>query len=258
MRRPRATVARRLLLLLGALAVSSTGLALALQDRAHARDLERAAVVRLTRTSVAAERLIDAHLKGLAERYAAISRAPELRANLEVEHAPTLAFYAAQLAKQQGAALVLFENRAGRTRASAGDPALSGPARAALQDGAQALLAHDGRLFAAVAVPLETRGRRIGLLLAVEPVAESTLASWSELCGARVSATAATGEEAPGLTRRVRRLDGLELRVHTSLEDERHALDHSRRNLLTGGIGAVALAFGVSVFLAQGLLRPIR
>jgi diguanylate cyclase (GGDEF)-like protein len=258
MRRPRATVARRILLLLGALTASSTGLALALQDRALSGDLERAADVRLTRAANAAGRLIEFHLRGVSERYAAVSRAPELRANLEVAHAPTLAFYAKQLAEQQGAALVLFASAAGRERASAGDPALAGLARAALAGRDQALLAHDGELFAAVAVPLATGGRPVGRLLAVEPIGTPTLASWSQLCGASVSFGAPASDAEPGLVRRVRQVDGLELRVRTSLEDERHALANSRRNLLTGGIGAVALALGAGVFLAEGLVRPIR
>jgi len=263
MRRPRSTVARRILLLLGALTASSTALALALQGRTLARDLERAAEVRLARAATAADRLAASHLDGLSDRYAAISRAPELRANLEVAHAPTLAYYAKQLAEQQGAALVLFTNAAGADRAAAGDAALRGPTRRALESAGQALIAHDGRLYAAVAVSLATRGRAVGRLLAVEAVGEPTLASWSELCGATVSfgalaADAPARAAAPGLERRVREVDGLALRVRIPLDDERTALANARRNLLKGGIGAVALALGAGVFLAEGLVRPIR
>ena len=111
MRGPRTTVARRLLWILCAIAASSTGLALALQQRALSTDLERAADRRLERAVATADRLIDDHLRTLEERFAAISRASEFRANLEVNHAPTLAYYAAQLARQQSAALLLMQGR---------------------------------------------------------------------------------------------------------------------------------------------------
>ena len=80
-RGPRTTVARRLLWILCAIAASSTGLALALQQRALSTDLERAADRRLERAVATADRLIDDHLRTLEERFAAISRASEFRAN---------------------------------------------------------------------------------------------------------------------------------------------------------------------------------
>jgi hypothetical protein len=77
-RGPRTTVARRLLWILCTIAASSTGLALALQQRALSADLERAADRRLQRAVATADRLIDDHLRTLEERFAAISRASEL------------------------------------------------------------------------------------------------------------------------------------------------------------------------------------
>jgi len=257
-RGPRTTVARRLLLILCGIAASSTGIALALQQRALATDLERAASLRLERAASAADRLIESHLRTLAERYAAISKAPEFRANLEVKHGPTLAFYASQLALQQRAALLLFADRGGRVSALAGDRALLSPAQDALKEGESALLAHDGGLFAAAEVPLETRGRLVGHLVAVEAVGEESLAGWSELCGARVAATPSGAGKPPGLDRILRRLGALELRVVASLDEERRALANSRRNQLTAGAIALALAFAASGLLAQGLVRPIR
>src|SRR5262245_57794482 len=257
-RGPRATVARRLLLCLCGLAASSTALALGLQQRALAADLERAASLRLERAAAAAERLIEGHLATLSERYAAISNTPELRANLEVKHAPTLSFHATRLAAQQRAALLLFTDRAGRVSALAGDGALAAPARKALARGGRALLAHSGRLFAAAEVPLATRGRPVGKLVAVEPLDEEILAGWSELCGARVAAAPTGDGGTHGLDRVLRRLGDVELRVTASLEEERRALRNSRRNQLTAGAVALALAFGASVLLAQGLVRPIR
>ncbi len=258
MRGPRTTVARRLLLILCGIAASSTGFALALQQRALAADLERAAGLRLERAASAADRLIESHLRTLAERYAAISKAPEFRANLEVKHGPTLAFYASQLAGQQRAALLLFADRAGRVSALAGDRALLSPAQDGLKEGESALLAHDGGVFAAAKVPLETRRRVVGHLVAVEAVGEEVLAGWSELCGARVATTPSGAGEPPGLDRILRRLGPLELRVVASLDEERRALANSRRNQLTAGAIALALAFAASGLLAQGLVRPIR
>jgi diguanylate cyclase (GGDEF)-like protein len=257
-RAPRATVALRLLLCLCGIAASSTGLALLLQDRALSADLERSAGLRLGRAASAADRLIEGHLRAVAERYAAISKAPEFRANLEVRHRPTLAFYASQLARQQHAALLLFADREGRTRALAGDPDLLSPARESLRDGGHALLAHGGRLFAVAAVPLQTRSRLVGRLLAVEAVAEETVSGWSELCGARVVLAARGDAEEPTLARLVRPLGGVEVRVVASLDEERRALATSRRELLTAGAVALALAFVASGLLAQGLVRPIR
>lgn len=258
MRGPRTTVARRLLWILCAIAASSTGLALALQQRALSADLERAADLRLRRASTTVDRLIEDHLRTLSERYAAISKASEFRANLEVKHGPTLAYYAAQLARQQRAALLLFADRTGRTSSVAGDRELLEPAQAALAEGDRALIAHDGGLFAATAIALETRGRLVGRLVAVEPVAAQTLEGWSELCGARLVATPGAAADPPGLVRVVRRLGALDLRLIASLDEERRALANARRSQLAAGAVALGLAFAASGLLAQGLVRPIR
>jgi diguanylate cyclase (GGDEF)-like protein len=257
-RRPRVTVGLRLLLILCGIAAGSIALALALQHRALSADLERAAGRRLERAAAAADRLIEGQLRTLSERYAAISKAPELRANLEVKHGPTLAFFASQLAKQQHAALLLFADRKGRASAVAGDRKLAPTAQASLGDAGRALLVHEGRLFAAAEVPLETRGRPVGRLVAVEAIGEETLTEWSELCGASVALAAPGDPETPALTRVVRTLGALELRVVASLDEERRALANSRRSLLVAGAIVLALALAASGLLAQGLVRPIR
>jgi diguanylate cyclase (GGDEF)-like protein len=258
MKGPRTTVARRLLWILCGIAASSTLLALALQQRALSADLERAAALRLQRAASAADGLIESHLRTLTERYAAISKAPEFRANLEVKHAPTLAYHASQLARQQRAALLLFADRTGRTSAFAGEQALLPPARAALGEGDAALFAHDGALFAATAIALETRGQPVGHLVAVEPVGDATLAGWSELCGARLAADPPDRSRATGLDRVVRRLGPLDVRVIASLDEERRALANARHSQLTAGAVALGLAFLASGLVAEGLVRPIR
>ncbi len=258
MRRPRATVALRLLLIVCGIAAGSIALALALQHRALSADLERAAGRRLERAASAPDRLIESHLRTLAERYAAISKAPELRANLEVKHGPTLAFYASQLAAQQRAALLLFADRKGRASAVAGDRDLVPPAQASLRDGGRGLFVSEGRLFAVTEVSLETRSRLVGRLVAVEAVGEEILSDWSELCGARVALSAPDDPEEPTLARVVRTLGALDVRVVASLDEERRALANSRRSLLVAGAVTLGLAIAASGLLAQGLVRPIR
>src|SRR5258706_8509846 len=103
--RIRWTVGRRLLLALAGLITFSSAVALWLQDRALARDLERAAAVRLDRAAQAAGTLVAAHQAALEERYRAVSGTPQLRANLEVQHPPTLAYYAGDLQRREGARL---------------------------------------------------------------------------------------------------------------------------------------------------------
>ena len=76
-------VAGRLTLVFCGLVVFSMVVSLLLQGRALDRDLERAARERLARSAQAADRLLREHLLSVAERYAAVSRTPEFRANLE-------------------------------------------------------------------------------------------------------------------------------------------------------------------------------
>jgi len=117
-------VAGRLAVLLGGLAAVSTGLALVLQDRALDQDLRGAARARLANSASVADRLIADHLQSTVTRYAAISRTPELRANLDTHHAPTLNFYASRLLRDQGAMLIAFVGTDGQFLATAGDPRL--------------------------------------------------------------------------------------------------------------------------------------
>src|SRR5882672_10766900 len=114
----------RLIAILAATASFAIALAIVFQDRTLARDLQHAATERLERSAIAANRLVDAHLASVTERYRVISGTPQLRANLEVEDPPTLAHYAADLQKNLGAERVLFLDVHGRTVAVAGDASL--------------------------------------------------------------------------------------------------------------------------------------
>jgi diguanylate cyclase (GGDEF)-like protein/PAS domain S-box-containing protein len=124
--------------------------------------------------------------------------------------------------------------------------------------GEGSFLAHGENLFAIAAVPLRTAIEPIGRLLALEPVSRETLDVWSELCGARVS-FASVEDSHPGALRKVvRQLGNVQIKVTASLQAEQDALANARRNLLTAGALALCLAFSASLFLAQGLVRPIR
>jgi diguanylate cyclase (GGDEF)-like protein/PAS domain S-box-containing protein len=284
--RPRVTLGARLALVLCGIAAFATGLALILQDRALAADLREAASQRLARASSAADQLVEGHLRAMLERYRAISRTPEFRANLELDHPPTLHYFADRLGAEQPAETLVFLDRGDAVIASAGDARLAQASTAQLvrsgpdpcagdapagadpprylecavgrTSGEAALLAHQGRTLAIAAVPLYTGIRRVGSLVAAEAIGEDTIALWSMLCGARV--TLGTGDEPhpEDLASPVRRLGNVELRVAASLESERRARVNARRNLLTAGALALALAFGASLLLARGLVRPIR
>src|SRR5262245_42125818 len=228
----RLTVTVRLLLILAGVAACSTAFALVVQERSLSRDLERAAQERLDGAARAAERLVESHLASLGERYRAISGTPQLRASLELDHAPTLAFQARELAQREGAALIAFLDRDGRLTAQGGDERLAALAQGLRGPG---ILAHAGRPYAATVVPLASGDRLIGRMVALEPIREETTAAWSELCGARVAFVSAAS--APqDLSRRVRRLGDLELRVESSLDTERSVLQNARYELLATGV----------------------
>ncbi|MFV1986266.1 MAG: putative bifunctional diguanylate cyclase/phosphodiesterase [Gemmatimonadota bacterium] len=280
-------VAGRLALLLGGLAALSTILALALQDRALDRDLREAAVARLANSASVADRLVADHVRALATRYAAISRTPELRANLSSGHAETLNFYASRLLRDQGATLIAFVGADGELLANAGDPRLVAKAHARSLDragslptcvsagsatsrgvggldwvpcafpetrGEGTLFESDGDLYALAMVPLRTEDRLDGGLLAVEAVDSALLAEWSDLAGAdlRSGPVAAGVLDAP-----VRSLPGIELRVSTGFDVEQQILDRSRNNLMISGLLALLLAMAASFLLARAVTRPI-
>jgi diguanylate cyclase (GGDEF)-like protein len=233
------------------------------QERALPRDLERAARERFARSGVAAGRLLDSHLVAVRERFRAVSRTPEFRANLEAEHAPTLRYYAEKLAQEQGTALLAFLDRDARVIALAGDRGLlpedllSKIGRDSLEASAD-LVAGAGEAFALASVPLRNGRRAVGWLLAAERIDSDVLSFWSDLCGARVAFEPAGLKSSAPLQAVVHSIGELELRVSSSLEAEQRALGRARRDMLSWGAVALALAFGVSLLLARGLVRPIR
>jgi diguanylate cyclase (GGDEF)-like protein len=280
-------VAGRLAVLLGGLATVSTGLALVMQDRALDQDLRRAAVSRLETSASVADRLMAEHVHSLATRYAAISRTPELRANLEARHAPTLSFYAGRLLRDQGATLVAFIDADGDLIANAGDPRLIDEAisRSRTRTGADeacvaaasaaaltpvsrrwascafpggsgegTLFRSGGDLYTLALVPLRTGDDVDGALLAVEPIEPGLLGEWSDLSGGTIRTSAAA---AGALHTPVRTLPGIDISVATTYEAEQGIIDRSRYNLMVSGLLALVLAVAASLLLARVFTRPI-
>ena len=248
----RTTVFARLLLTLVAVAALPTALILAVQGRALSRDLEGAAATRLDRARHAAERLLDGHLAGLAERYRAISGTPQFRAALELGDEATLRFYAGELARREGAVSIAFLAQGASVAAGGSEPELAAAARAA---GSGPVFEREGRHYLLTEVPLRTGGEQVGALVAVEPLLPARLAEWSDTCGASVSLEREGGFGDGRLGRVVRSFGEWRLVVASSLEAERRALSHARRNLLAAGGAALGAAFLASVFLSRGWAR---
>ncbi len=250
----RTTLFLRVLLIVCGVATAATGLALVFQERALARDLELVARARLDTSARAADRLVDAHLRSLRERYRAISGTPQFRAHLELRDAPTLAHYAETLADQQGAQRIVFLDAQDELVAAAGDASLD---PALMGNRAAALVASDGTPYAAVSVPLETAGHTVGRLVTFHAVGQPALDEWSALVGANVRFGREVLRPGDGIDAKVRDVGALELRVASSLDAERAAMTRARRNLLLAGVMALGAAFVASVFLTRGLVQPI-
>jgi diguanylate cyclase (GGDEF)-like protein len=258
---PRASVSARVSVALCSIAALATGLAIVLQSQSLWANLERAAERRLARSADATNRLLDNHLVSLRERYRAVSETPELRANLEVGHAPTLRFFARSLAEREGAAAVAFFDRLGRAIAVAGSRSLTETllsSRAMASGSDTFLVDHDARVYAVVDVPLHVGDRRLGSMLAAQVIDEAALDLWAELSGAAVGIVSAEDDATAAFSRSARRVGKLAVRVSSSLDAERAALADARTQLLTGGALALVLAFGLSLVVSRSLVGPIQ
>ncbi|HXZ86600.1 MAG TPA: ATP-binding protein, partial [Myxococcota bacterium] len=242
----------RLILAFAGLALFSAALALVIQERTLARDLESAASSRLAQSALALEILVESHLDALRERYVTVADSPQLRAALEAQHVPTLAHYAEDLRRKQHATWILFLGTRGErvVVAGEGEPPLGGIAQ-----GTQ-LVQAAGRPHALIDVPIGDRAHRVGRLVALEPVSERELSRWSALVRADVyfGEPPALGD---GLYRAVEHAGPLALGVGRSLAPEREALARARRGLLLSGLTAVGAALALSLLIASGLVRPI-
>ncbi|HKC52499.1 MAG TPA: ATP-binding protein, partial [Myxococcota bacterium] len=245
----------RLIAILAATASFAIALAIVFQDRTLARDLQHAATERLERSAIAANRLVDAHLASLTERYRVISGTPQLRANLEVEDPPTLAHYAADLQRNLGAARIVFIDSRGRVAAAAGDKSLDPLARGATTS---RLVAQDGRLYALASVAVGSGKETMGRLVALEGIEPATLQDWSELCGATVALGDGDAREPDSIAFPVRSVDSAWLRVESRLDAEGAALRRSRELLLIAGTLALVGALAASLVLSRGLVQAMR
>jgi methyl-accepting chemotaxis protein len=250
----RRTLRLRLMQIVCGVSALSTTLALALHDRSLSRDLEQAARARLERAARVASRLADGHLATTVARYQAISGTPQLRAVLELGHAPTLAHQADTLRERQGAARIALLDREGRVVAGSGDAQLDA---AALAVERSALVVHEGRPFAVASVALGSADEPGGRLLAIEPLREASLAEWSDSCGARLFFAEPGAAQAGALEATVRSAGAVELRVAASLDVERAALRSARGNLLLAGLIALAAAGGAAHLASRGVVGPI-
>jgi len=240
----------RLFLSFASLAVFSAAIALAIQERTLARDLERAASARLAQSARALEILIEAHLDSLRERYAAAAGASELREALREERRDALTRCADALRESYGASWVQILAVDGRTLAQ------SGAGRAPDERDQSELIQVRGRPHARVEVPLLDRGESLGRIVVFEPLAERELSRWSALVRGDVYFGKPPRVQ-DGLVRALERDDWIPVGIARTLAAEREALSTARRGLLLSGLTAVAAALALSLLIASGLVRPI-
>jgi diguanylate cyclase (GGDEF)-like protein len=277
------------MLLMASLAGVSIGLALALQDHALWRDLEASAAARLSRAADGSERLLADSLRGHVLHYAAVARTPEFRANLEAGHATTLKYLAKKLREREGAAAIVFLQRDGARTAASGPSYLVSAAVSAFAEATDArpcvrpssdgaapmserfvpcaahapepqatLVFAQGGVYAAARVPLVTRARALGFMLAAAPLPEATVKAWSGLTGAALAFVPPDAAASAPLERMVASFGTIELRASSSLERERATLALARRNLAGVGCASLVLALVASALLAKGFVRPIQ
>ena len=121
--------------------------------------------------------LVEAYLDAFRQRYESLARAPQLRANLEVDHAPTLQHYAGELRAGQSARWIGFLDREGQVRAQNGDDRIAALIPYADE---KAYVAHEGQILAVAIVPISTPAGVVGRLVGAHHVDASTIARWVE------------------------------------------------------------------------------
>jgi diguanylate cyclase (GGDEF)-like protein len=217
-------------------------------DRELARGLRASAEARLVRAARSARLLIESHQGVLESRYRALGGTPQVVATLELEHAPTTQVLADQVRERYGAAWIGFADERGALLAQSG----SVPAAAANASGRRGVVIAGGRGYLAVSTQLPAGRRKTAQLVALEPIDAKLLAHWSELCGAVVALGPPGADDAL-----VARLDG-GLYVVGDRAPERAALATARAKLAISGAAAIAATLLASLWLARGLVRPVR
>jgi signal transduction histidine kinase/ActR/RegA family two-component response regulator len=240
----------RLVLSFASLAVFSAAIALVIQERTLARDLERAAGERLGQSARALEILVDAQLEALRERCVALIDAGDLRSALRARSRKSLARQLDILRARSGARWLMVLASDGELLASSGEGSVPD-----VHAGGE-LVQAAGRPHARAEVPLVEQGRTVGRLVAFEALTERELSRWSALIRADVYFGQAPRIE-DALALPIERKGWLSLGVTRTLRAEREALATARRGLLLSGLGAVGAALVFSLLIASGLVRPI-
>lgn len=240
---------------LAAVALSSMLIAFLLYDRALARGMRANAEQRLARASHSADLLIEDHLDQTQARYRAVAATPQLRATLELAHAPTTQALAEQIRAQQDAASIAFASPRGKLLARSGldASALNPPG-----GGGATLSVVAGELHAGVSIPIDLSPTHSVTLVALEPISAELLKRWSDLCGATLTLAAAETPPRDELTAPIEHWGSTGLRVVADLALEREALLNARWKLGWAGLIALGLTLGTCSAVARGLVRPLR
>jgi diguanylate cyclase (GGDEF)-like protein len=215
------------------------------------------------------------------ERHRSISRTPEFRANLETADVATLHVLAESLVQREEAInAVVFTNSRGNFVAAGGDPVLKSHAppvaeerpelppgcrselgrndcREVVGAGDPILFASEERLVIGSSIPLFIGGRFIGRASFFEAQEPSIFGYWSKLTGAEI-VLASPNEPLRHFERIVADVPPLEIRVRSSFEAERQALDRMQTAILSAGLFALLVAFALAGPLSRSLLAPLQ
>lgn len=261
-----------------AIATLATLLTLVAHRSQLAVDLEEASRERLTQAAVATVDLLADLEEHLRQRHRAIARTPEFRANLETGDVATLHVLAkSMLDREESIDSMVFTNSGGLFVASAGNADLvsivlarsfANPDSACGVDhrseacseivgpGDSILSSHDGQLVLGTSIPLMIRGRSVGRVAFVELQETSLFEKWARLSGAEAGLRAHDDPIGP-FEQVVTNIPPMQLRVQTSFDLERAALERLRTTTLTAGLFALFVAFIVAVLLTRGLVAPL-
>jgi diguanylate cyclase (GGDEF)-like protein len=267
----RLSLGTRILIVMIFVGAMSTTFCVLLQDSRLSADLRRASRSQVQRAASVTGQLLEERLAAQLARYRTLAVSPQLRANLEAGHQPTLAFYAEQLQPEQDAAAIVFLDANDNEVAGAGDADLRAAAVSTVARGAFAAngfntrwLACGEQLFAIARVAIGGPGELRGSVMGIEAITPDQLVAWSRLCGARVSigpridADLDGDGDAPVESLPARTVGQLQVRVAIPFATADEALANSRDNLLSGGMLGLSMALAASLLLARHVVRPIR
>lgn len=247
----------QLLTSLCSIALVSTALMLVMQHRSISTDLETVARQRFENSCVTVERLVARHLGLLRTRYEEIAARPYVRAIVESGDGPSIFDIASGLSANHDLTRLAFIGNDGRVIGGAGDEALD---PYALDTVNTRLIVFEGVPFAVVSVPLLGGALEFGRLVAVEPLPEAELASWTVIAGAKVFIDSQAGGSPDRRRKMLRDLGTLQLYAETPRisEADRAAILNSRRNLFFAGALSLVVAFAAGLVISRGLVRPIQ